>query len=132
MSDDEAAIRALVAAWLAATRQGDIATVLDLVTDDVVFLNASGPAMEGRAAFAAAMSAFAGPDSPRVDATSVIREVGISGDWAYLWSDLRVSVTPPGGAPHLRTGPALTILRKQAGRWRIARDANMVGPGPGA
>lgn len=132
MSADEAAIRALVADWLAATRRGDVAAVLDLVTDDVVFLNASGPPMEGRAAFAAAMSAFAGPGAPRVDATSVIREVGVAGDWAWLWSDLRVSVTPPGGAPTLRAGPALTILRKDGGRWRIARDANMVGPGPSA
>lgn len=130
MSEDEAAIRGLVAEWLAAMRRGDIATVLDLVTDDVVFLNAGGPAMEGRAAFAAAMSAFAGPAAPRVDATSVVREVGLAGDWAYLWSDLTVRVTPPGGAPNESAGPALTILRKQAGRWRIARDANMVGPGP--
>lgn len=130
MSDDEAAIRALVAEWLAATRRGDVAAVLELVTDDVVFLNASGPPMEGRAAFAAAMSAFAGPGAPRVDATSVVREVCVAGDWAYLWSDLEVRITPPGGTAIGRAGPALTILRRQAGRWRISRDANMVGPGP--
>ncbi|MFO1413791.1 MAG: SgcJ/EcaC family oxidoreductase [Burkholderiales bacterium] len=130
MSDDEAAIRTLVADWLAATRRGDVATVLDLVTDDVVFLNAGGPPMEGRAAFAAAMAAFAGPGAPQVDATSVIRELVVAGDWAWLWSDLDVRVTPPGGTPVLRRGPALTLLRKAGGRWRIARDANMVGPEP--
>ena len=129
MSDDETAIRALVATWLDATRRGDVATVVDLVTDDVVFLNAAGPPMIGRAAFADAIGAFAGPHAPRVDATSEIREIHVAGDCAYLWSDLRVTVTPPGGMPGLRTGPALTILRREAGRWRIARDANMVGHG---
>jgi uncharacterized protein (TIGR02246 family) len=129
VTGDEQAIRALVATWLEATRQGDVATVLDLVTDDVVFLNAGGPPMIGRTAFAAAMRAFAGPHAPRVDATSEIREIHVAGDCAWLWSDLRVRVTPPDGTTTLRTGPALTILRKDAGRWRIARDANMLTQG---
>ena len=37
MSDDEAQIRDLVAQWQAATRAGETQTVLDLITDDVVF-----------------------------------------------------------------------------------------------
>jgi ketosteroid isomerase-like protein len=36
-------------------------------------------------------------------------------------------MTPPGGAPLRRAGPTLTILRKEAdGRWRLARDANLM------
>ena len=38
MHDDEAAIRELVSTWMAATKAGDAATVLDLMTDDAVFL----------------------------------------------------------------------------------------------
>jgi uncharacterized protein (TIGR02246 family) len=38
MSEDERAIRDLVAAWMAASRAGDTAAVLALMTDDVVFL----------------------------------------------------------------------------------------------
>jgi ketosteroid isomerase-like protein len=38
-----------------------------------------------------------------------------------------VSMTPPHGAPVPRSGYTLTILRKQPdGRWRLARDANLV------
>jgi uncharacterized protein (TIGR02246 family) len=38
MSDDEGAIRELVAKWMAASQAGDTQTVLSLMTDDVVFM----------------------------------------------------------------------------------------------
>lgn len=38
MSEDEKAIRALIERWMSATETGDLNTVLDLMTDDVVFL----------------------------------------------------------------------------------------------
>jgi uncharacterized protein (TIGR02246 family) len=128
MSADEAAIRALVAAWMDATRRGDAAAVRDLMTEDVVFLRAGHPPMIGRAAFAAAMRLPPGAPASVVEGSSEIREVQIAGDLAYLWSELRVSVTPPGGTPVVRAGPALTILRKEDGRWRLARDANLIAP----
>jgi len=37
-SDDQRAIRALAAEWIAATKRGDGQAVLDPMTDDVVFL----------------------------------------------------------------------------------------------
>jgi uncharacterized protein (TIGR02246 family) len=130
MSADEAAIRALVAAWMDATRRGDAAAVRDLMTEDVVFLRAGHPPMIGRDAFAAAMRPPPGAPAPVVEGSSEIREVQIAGDLAYLWSELRVRVTPPGGTPVVRAGPALTILRKEDGRWQLARDANLVAPVP--
>jgi ketosteroid isomerase-like protein len=36
----------------------------------------------------------------------------------------------PGGQPITRAGYTLTIVRKQDGRWRFARDANMLVPVP--
>ena len=38
MTDDERTIRDLVETWMAATKRGDLATVLSLMTDDVVFM----------------------------------------------------------------------------------------------
>ena len=38
MNTDEQQIRELVATWMSATKAGDLATVLSLMTDDVVFL----------------------------------------------------------------------------------------------
>ncbi|MBV9393462.1 MAG: DUF4440 domain-containing protein, partial [Methylobacteriaceae bacterium] len=39
---------------------------------------------------------------------------------------LAMTITPDGGAPTKRSGWTLTILRKESGRWRLARDANLV------
>jgi uncharacterized protein (TIGR02246 family) len=45
MSDDDAAIRKLVDTWMSATKAGDVDAVLDLMTDDAVFLVAGRPPM---------------------------------------------------------------------------------------
>ena len=62
----------------------------------------------------------------RVEGTSDIRELKVLGDRAYLRNHLTVTMTPPGGAPVQRAGFTLTILRKQDGRWLLARDANLL------
>jgi ketosteroid isomerase-like protein len=45
MQSDEQQIRQLVSTWHAATRAGDVDTVLDLMVDDVVFLVPGRPPM---------------------------------------------------------------------------------------
>jgi uncharacterized protein (TIGR02246 family) len=133
MQRDEQEIRRLVATWMAATKAGDIDTVLNLMADDVVFLVAGQPPMMGKAAFAAAAKAQSAQGSPQFDGTSEIREIEVLGDWAFMWTKLRVVVTPPGGAaPATRAGHTLSILKKQGGKWLLARDANMLAPAPKA
>lgn len=128
MSSDEQQIRELIATWMSATKAGDIATVLSLMTDDVVFLVA-GQQPFGKEHFAAAMKPKPGGVSlPKIDGHSEIREIRISGDHAYMWAWLTVEVTPPGGTPVTRAGHTLSVLRKDAGRWQLARDANMLAP----
>jgi len=123
MTDDERAIRELVDTWLSVSRRADLPTVLSLMTDDVVFM-APGREPFGREEFAAA---FAGLKSLRIDVRSDIRELQVLDDWAWLRNHLEVSITPPGAdAPMRRSGYTLTILRKTNGRWRIARDANLL------
>ena len=122
MTDDERAIRDLVATWLEASKQGDIDTVLDLMTDDVVFM-VPGQQPFGKAEFAAGSKAMKGVT---FEGKSEIRELRVLGDWAYLRNYLEVAMTPPGGAPMRRSGYTLTILRKEQGRWRLARDANLL------
>ena len=129
MLDDERQIRALVATWMSATKNGDVDTVLGLMSDDVVFLVAGHPPMIGKAAYAAASKAPAGQDAPKFDGTSEIQEITVAGDWASMWAKLTVVVTPPGGAaPITRSGYTLSILRKKGGKWLLARDANMLSP----
>ena len=62
-----------------------------------------------------------------LEGTSDIRELRILGDWAFMRNHIEISLTPPGGKPQRRAGDMLTILHKEAdGRWRLARDANLV------
>src|SRR5262245_44752625 len=125
MTDDERAIRDLVATWMEASRAGDLDTVLGLMADDVVFM-VPGQRPFGKAAFRATSE---GMKNLRIDGKSDIQELQVLGDWAYLRNYLEVMVTPPGSKPMRRSGYTLTILRKEAdGRWRLARDANLLTP----
>jgi uncharacterized protein (TIGR02246 family) len=123
MQTDETAIRQFVATWLEATKAHDTQKVLSLITDDVVFLTAGQPPMRGKAAFAAAQ---AGSSGMEIDATCDIQEIIVQGDWAFIWTSLAVTVTPPSAPTIKRAGHTLTILRKEAGAWLLARDANML------
>lgn len=123
MTEDECAIRALVDTWFSASKAGDVDTVLDLMTDDAIFM-VPGQEPFGKAAFAAASK---GMKDVRFEGRSEIRELRVLGDWAYMRSYLQVAMTPPGGAVIRRSGYTLTILRKERdGRWRLARDANLM------
>jgi len=126
MHSDEREIRDLVNHWMAATRDGDVKTVLDLMTDDAVFLT-PGRAPMTRTDFAKAAQAQAGGKAPKFDGHSEILEVQLMGDWAFMRSRLRVTATPPDGSPPtVRDGHVLTVLRKEGGRWKLARDANLL------
>ena len=127
MEKDEQEIRKLVETWMAATKAGDVETVLGLMTDDVVFLVPGRPPMS-KSEFAAASRMQSQEAAPRIDGASEIQEIKVIGDWAYMWTRLRVSMTPAGGAPMVRSGHTLSVLRKQDGKWRLARDANMLAP----
>jgi uncharacterized protein (TIGR02246 family) len=132
MTSDEREIRQLVATWFEATSAGDTDTVLGLMADDVVFLVTGRPPMVGKAAFAAAMRAPPGTPAPKIDGHSEVEEVCVAGDWACIRTRLTVTVTPPGGPPATRAGYTLSVLRKQDGRWVLARDANLLAPAPPA
>jgi uncharacterized protein (TIGR02246 family) len=127
MQSDEDEIRALVARWMAATRAGDVDTVLSLMTDDVVFL-VPGQAVMRKADFAAAARAQAAPSGPKLDGVSDIQELRVIGDWAFMWSKLTVVATLPGKGASKRAGHALTIFEKRHGKWLLARDANLLAP----
>ena len=128
MQDDETEIRQLVATWMSASKAGDTETVLSLMADDVVFLLPGQPPMIGKEAFAAASRPQPGQAPPQIDGKSEIKEIRVVGDWAFMWTQLSVSVTPAGGSPMRRAGHTLSILKKENGRWVLARDANLLAP----
>jgi uncharacterized protein (TIGR02246 family) len=123
MTEDERAIRDLVDTWMAASKAGDLATVLDLMADDVVFMT-PGQEPFGKEEFRAASKAMA---RMKMDGRAEILELRVLGDWAYIRNRIEIDVTPPDGETLHRSGYTLTILRKEHdGQWRLFRDANLV------
>ena len=123
---DETVIRTLIETWHRATAMGDIAKVLPLMAEDAIFLAPERPPLRGRAAFARSLVAVL--KTHTIESIGTVREVRVSGDLAYCWTDLTVTMTPLDGTlPTARKGPALSILRKEAdGTWVLMRDANML------
>jgi uncharacterized protein (TIGR02246 family) len=126
VTTDEQSIRNLIALWHSATAAGDVDTVLDLMTDDVVFLSAGQPPMRGRETFATGLRGLL--SHRRIESTFEVQEIIVSGDLAYAWTQLRVRIiTRENGEAISREGNALSILRREAdGAWRVTRDANML------
>lgn len=123
--DDEQAIRELVDTWLAASKAGDTKTLQTLLADDVLFIT-PGQEPFGKEQFAETDESM---KNVTMDADIDIKEIKVTGDWAWMRSFLKVTFTPEGGNPAKHSGHILTILRKNPnGKWVIARDANFVKP----
>jgi uncharacterized protein (TIGR02246 family) len=122
--DDERAIRDVVTTWMKATRDRDTATVLSLMTDDVVFM-VPGREPFGREEFARAAGA---QSDQTIEGEAEILELRVLGDWAFSRTNIAITVTPTDGEPIRMRTNTLTVLQKDGGRWRLARDANLLAP----
>ncbi len=126
MGPDERAIREVHTIWIDAVNAGDLARLLALMADDVAFLN-PGRAPLGRDGFPAGFSS-AHRDS-RLRCISELEEVVVAGEIAYTRCRDSLTVVPRAGGEAVElAGHRLTIYRKQAGRWLLARDANTLSP----
>jgi len=123
--DDKQAIRESVNTWLAASKKGDLSTLLDLMADDVLFI-VPGKEPFGKEAFAAANREQM--KNVDMDATIDIKEIEVVGQWAWMRSFLKLSFTQDGKTAQ-HSGHILNIWQKSPnGRWVIKRDANFVKP----
>jgi uncharacterized protein (TIGR02246 family) len=123
MSDDVRAIRNLIDRWMKASKAGDTKAVLNMMTDDVIFMTC-GRDPFGKEEFAAASATMT---DMKIDGTADVKEVSVHGDWAWARSHLTVTVTMPDGKEVRRSGYALSILTKDMDNiWRIVRDANLL------
>jgi len=123
MSDDELAVRDLVDAWMEASRAGNTVAVLELMTDDVLFM-VPGREPFGKEEFRQNSEMMR---DLRVDGVADIREIEVLGDRAWIRNHVDITITQPDGEALRRSGFTLTILRKgDDGRWRLYRDANLV------
>ena len=124
---DEDAIREVHSSWIAAVNAGDLARLLTLMTDDVVFLN-PGKEPFGRHEFP--NSFVTGHQRSWIHCVSEIEEVAVFGEVAYTRCRDWLSVKPrAGGEATELAGHRITIYRKQPdGIWLLARDAHTLSP----
>lgn len=127
MGADERQAREVHSVWIDAVNAGDLARLLTLMADDVVFF---GPrqAPFGRAEFSSNFSAA--QRQLRIDCVSELEEVVVAGEVAYTRSRDSLSVMPHGGGEETKlAGHRITVYRKQPdGRWLLARDAHTLTP----
>ena len=123
MTSDEREIRTVHSIWIDAVNAGDLARLLTLVAEDVVFL-APGHAPFGREEFSSNFRTA--HQQLRIGCTSELEEVMVVGEVAYTRSRDAVSVTPrAGGKAAEFAGYRMTVYRKQRdGRWLLSRDVH--------
>jgi uncharacterized protein (TIGR02246 family) len=122
---EERQIRRLIDSWIAASNARDVPALMDMMTDDVIFMT-PGRAPFGKAEFAADVERMKGV---AIDARTEVQEIEVFGARAYIRNHIQVELTSPGQTPKRLSGYAMSVLRKDPdGRWRIARDANLVMP----
>ena len=98
MKSDEQAIREVHTRWIEAVNAGDIACLLALMADDVVFLN-PGREPFGRDEFPVGFSA--GHQKNQIRCVSEPEEVVVAGDLAYTLCRDSLSVTPRAGGEEI-------------------------------
>jgi uncharacterized protein (TIGR02246 family) len=127
MGSAEQAVREVHTTWIDAVNAGDLARLLGLMADDVVFLN-PGRAPFGRDGFPAGFSSA--HQRSRIRCISELVEVVVVGEVAYTLSQDSLSVTPRAGGEAMElAGHRITIYRRQPdGRWLLARDAHTLSP----
>ena len=114
-----------MAEWRRLTAEGNLDGLLPLLADDVVFLTPGNPPIT-RDDFAKGFREVSG--KARIETKQDVKEIWSSGDIATAWSHLTVVLTPKeGGKTSEASGYVLTVFRRSAaGKWLLARDANLV------
>ena len=123
MAPDEREIRTLHSIWIDSVNASDLARLLTLVAEDVVFLT-PGQEPFGREGFSSNFTAA--HQQMRICCTSELEEVVVVGEVAYTRSRDALSVIPrAGGKATQLAGHRMTLYRKQRdGRWLLSRDVH--------
>lgn len=122
MAQDEQSIRRWFDDWMKATKDGDLELARRSIADDAVFLVPHAGQMD-KESFAAAATASDPNTDFELDCT--IEEVKIIGDYAWLLSNISLTMTDKSsGSKTLMKGDALSILKRKGNGWVVVRDAN--------
>lgn len=128
-SSDIAAIRAISGKWKELYAAGRYSEIAELYTQDALVMPRGRPRVEGREGMRKAVGGLAA--GRRVDIELTEREIVVSGNFAWVVSDFKVSYMLPNSVtpPTAELGRGLVVFRKDKdGQWRIHRDIDSPAP----
>jgi ketosteroid isomerase-like protein len=110
-------------AYTAAINSNNLDEVMEMMTEDVVFLAAHAPPMVGKAAVRPWIEGYLAAFQTHWEKETM--EFVVAGEWAFERYEYTSTDTPhDGGEPLVDTGWGLLIYHRDAdGKWRVARDA---------
>jgi uncharacterized protein (TIGR02246 family) len=123
MSADDPAAHLAHEAYVEAINSNDVERMLDVMTDDVVFMAPGAPVMVGKDVIRPWIEGYV--EWCETHWEKPVREFVVDGDWAWERYDWASTDTPRDGSPVVRdTGWGLVVYHRDAdGVWRVARDA---------
>ena len=110
-------------AYTAAINANDLDALMDIMTEDVVFLAAHAAPMVGKAAVRPWVKGYF--DAYHTHWQKTTQEFVVAGEWAFERYHYKSTDTPrAGGEAFVDTGWGLVIYHHDPdGTWRVARDA---------
>lgn len=110
-------------AYVEAINSNDLDQLLEMLTDDVVFLAPNEKPYVGKEALKPWLEGYLAAFETHWD--KPVEEFVVSGDWAFeRYSYTSTDIPLEGGDPITGTGWGLVIYHRDAdGKWRVARDA---------
>jgi len=127
--DVRAEIDAFAAASKDAMARNDLDAVWATMTEDVVLLSASGPPIVGREAARQFYAGMVGKFVVQNTAMSADFTVDAIGNIALVVGKDSAKLTPVGGGPTMMlSGPAVSVFRREDGKWKLARSVNLMAP----
>ena len=117
---EEAALKAITAAWLSAYNAGDVEKIVALYAEDAVLMPPQAPVATGHAA----IRAFLTTDTAAAKAAGVklvpgAATAGVAGDTG--WESGSYTIADASGAT-VESGSYLSVARKSNGKWLYIRD----------
>ena len=117
---EEAALKAVTAAWLEAYNAGDVEKIVAMYAEDGVLMPPHAPVATGHAAIRAFLTAdTAGAKAAGPKLVPGMATAGVAGDTG--WESGSYTITDASGAA-VDGGSYLSVSRKSNGKWLYVRD----------
>lgn len=123
VAEEERAVRATDAEWLAAVKTKDFDRALTFWSDDAIVLAPNAPAIVGREAIRKYVSGASAIPGFSINWATDKIWISASGDLAYSSGTSQITVTTPEGKAVTEHNKGLVVWKKQAdGSWKCVAD----------